>query len=73
VGLERDPLSLASTIEELLGSKSSCSGLESQDYSRMDLLRDTLYPQTLALTSLISGGRSVGIVRSWTEAQFSLV
>jgi hypothetical protein len=25
-------------------------------------------PQTLALTSLTSGGRSVGIVRWWTQA-----
>jgi hypothetical protein len=29
---------------------------------------DTLYPQKLALTSLTSGGRSVGIVRSRTQA-----
>ena len=28
----------------------------------------TLYPQKLALTSLIGGGRSVGIVRSRTKA-----
>jgi hypothetical protein len=28
----------------------------------------TLYPQKLALTSPISGGLSVGIVRSWTQA-----
>jgi hypothetical protein len=28
----------------------------------------TFYPQKLALTSPTSGGRSVGIVRSWTEA-----
>jgi hypothetical protein len=27
-----------------------------------------VYPQNLALSSPISGGRSVGIVRSWTEA-----
>jgi hypothetical protein len=32
VGLERGPLSLVSTTEELLGRKSSCSGLESRDY-----------------------------------------
>jgi hypothetical protein len=30
--------------------------------------RSTLYPQKLALTSPTSGGRSVGIVRLWTEA-----
>jgi hypothetical protein len=30
VGLELGPLSLVSTIEELLGRKSSCSGLETE-------------------------------------------
>jgi hypothetical protein len=34
VGLERGPLSLVSTIEELLGRKSSGSGLENRDYGR---------------------------------------
>jgi hypothetical protein len=38
-GLERGPLSLVSTIEELLGKKkSSSSGLESWEYSHRDLL-----------------------------------
>jgi hypothetical protein len=71
VGLERGPLSLVSTTEELLGWKRSGSGLESREYGRRDpsrWLRDTLYPQKLALTSPISGSRSVGIVRSRTEA-----
>jgi hypothetical protein len=36
VGLERGPLSVVSTIEELLGRKSSGSGLENRDYGRMD-------------------------------------
>jgi hypothetical protein len=36
VGLERDPLSLVSTIDELLGRKSSVSGLESLEYGRKD-------------------------------------
>jgi hypothetical protein len=36
VGLERGPLSLVSTTEELLGRKSSGSGLESREYSRRD-------------------------------------
>jgi hypothetical protein len=36
VGLERGPLSLASTIEELLERKSSGSGLENREYSRKD-------------------------------------
>jgi hypothetical protein len=34
VGLERGPLSLVSTIVELLGRKSSGSGLENRDYGR---------------------------------------
>jgi hypothetical protein len=32
MGMERDPLSLVSTIEELLERKSSGSGLENRDY-----------------------------------------
>jgi hypothetical protein len=53
VSLERAPLRLVSTIKELLERKS----------------RGTpLYSQTLALTSPTSGGHSVGIVRSLTQA-----
>jgi hypothetical protein len=36
MGLERGPLSLVSTTEELLGRKSSGSCLENRDYSRRD-------------------------------------
>jgi hypothetical protein len=36
VGLERGPLSLVSTIEELLDKKSSGSCLENREYGRMD-------------------------------------
>jgi hypothetical protein len=36
VGLERGPLSLVSTTEELLGRISSGSGLESREYGRRD-------------------------------------
>jgi hypothetical protein len=39
MGLERDPLSLVSTIDELLGRKSSGSGLENRDYDRRNPLR----------------------------------
>jgi hypothetical protein len=71
------PLSLLSTIDELLGRNSSCFSLESREYRRGDPSRwplDTRYPQNLALTSPTSGGRSVGIVRSRAEAtEFSLV
>jgi hypothetical protein len=71
MGLERGPLRPVRTIEELLGRKSSGSGLESREYDRRDpsrWSRGTLYPQKLALTSLTSGGRSVDIVRSRTQA-----
>jgi hypothetical protein len=57
VGLERGPLSLVSTTEELL----------EREYGRRDQSRwprGNLYPQKLALSSSTSGGRSVGIVRS---------
>jgi hypothetical protein len=36
VGLERGPLSLVSTIEELLGRKSGGSGIEIREYGRGD-------------------------------------
>jgi hypothetical protein len=70
VGVERGLLSIVSATEELIARKRSCSGLENQDYGRRDppsWLRDTLYPQMLALTSPTSGGRSVGIVRPRTR------
>jgi hypothetical protein len=71
VGLERGPLSLVSTIEELLERNSSGSGLEIREYGRRNPLRGpryTLYLQMLALTSLTSGGCSADIVRSRTKA-----
>jgi hypothetical protein len=77
VGLERGPLSLVSTIEELLERNSSSSGLEIREYGRRDPSRwprGTLYPQKLALTSPISGGRSVGIVSTRTQTtEFSFL
>jgi hypothetical protein len=55
----------------------SIVGLENREYGRRDLLywpRNALYPQKLVLTSPTSGGRSVGIVRSWTKAmEFSFI
>jgi hypothetical protein len=36
MGLERGPLSLVSTIEELLERKSSVFGLENREYGRRD-------------------------------------
>jgi hypothetical protein len=67
----RGPLSLVSTTEELLGRNSSGFDLENRDYGRRYPLcwpLNALYPQKLALTSPAGGGRSVGIVRSRTQA-----
>jgi hypothetical protein len=66
VGLERGPLSLLSTIEELLARRSGYS-LENGEYGHIDPLRDTLYPQKFALTSPTRGDRSVGTVRLRTK------
>jgi hypothetical protein len=60
------------TIEELLGRKSSSSGPENRDHGRTGSITLNyvihLYQQKLALTSPTSGGRSVGIVCSRTQA-----
>jgi hypothetical protein len=70
VGLERGPLSLMSTTEELLGRNSS------GEYGHRDPLcwpQGILYPQKLALTLPTSGGRLVGMVRLQTKAtEFAL-
>jgi hypothetical protein len=65
VGLERGPLSLVSTTEELLGSSSSGSGLENREYGRGDPLR---WQRDNAITSPTSGSHSVGLVRLRTKA-----
>jgi hypothetical protein len=46
VGLERSPLSLMSTTEELLGRKNSDSGLEMREYGRRDITLNTWHPLT---------------------------
>jgi hypothetical protein len=61
VGLEQGPLSLVSTTEELLGRKSSCSGLENRDYGcRESITLTTWHPLSTSwhLSSSTSGGRS---------------
>jgi hypothetical protein len=71
LGLERGPLSLVSTTEELLGWKNRGSGLENLEYGHRDPWRwprGSLYSQNLALTWPISGGLWVGIVRPGTQA-----
>jgi hypothetical protein len=71
VGLERGPLTVVSTIEALLGRKTSGFGQESLEYGSRDpscSQLGTLYPQKLALTSHTSAGRSVGKIRPRTQA-----
>jgi hypothetical protein len=69
VGLERGPHSLVSTIEELVERKSKGSGPEiditAVGIRHADHVASSIQ---LALTSPTSGGRSVGIVRSRTQA-----
>jgi hypothetical protein len=76
VGLERGPIILVSTTEELLGRKSSGSAPENRECGRRDpsrWQRDTLYLQKLALTLPTSDGSSVIIVPSRTQATEFLI
>jgi hypothetical protein len=71
VGLERDPLILVSTTEELLEIKSSGFGLEDREYRHTDPSANHVTPSIqlkLALTSPTSGGPSIGAVLSRTQA-----
>jgi hypothetical protein len=70
VGLERSPLSLVSTIEELLGRKSSGSRLENREYGRRGPSRwphGSLYPQKVG-TNLADIRRSLGKYNSLADS-----
>jgi hypothetical protein len=75
MGLERGPLSLVSTIEELLERKSSGSGLINREYDNRDPSR---LPRGIPLsakvgTKFADKRRSLGIVRSRTQTtEFAL-
>jgi hypothetical protein len=63
VGLERGPLSLVSATEELLDRKVAAPVYKTENTAVGIRHADHIAPQNLALTSLTSGGRSVGIFR----------
>jgi hypothetical protein len=70
VGLERGPLSLVSTTDELLDRKVA-GPVEKSENTAVGIRHVGLIaPSTrkkLAITSPTRGGRSVDIVRSWTQ------
>jgi hypothetical protein len=79
VGLERGPLSLVSTTEELLDRKVTAPVWKIENTAVGIRHADHVAPsirKKLAITSPTSGGPSVGIVRSRTQTidfSFSLV
>jgi hypothetical protein len=61
VGLERGPLSLVSTIEELLERKNSGSGLENRVYGRKDRHANHVTPSIQKVgTNFVDKWRSLG-------------
>jgi hypothetical protein len=67
VGLERGPLSLVSTIEELIGIKKAAAPVSNAENTAVGIRCADQVVQSitnLALTSPTVGGRSVGAVRS---------
>jgi hypothetical protein len=65
VGLERGPLSLVSTTEELLGRKSSSSGLENREHGRKgSVALTTRHPSICKSWHIIDSGTAASSVSS---------
>jgi hypothetical protein len=70
VGLKRGPLSLVSTIEELLGRKSIISGREIREYNRRDRHSDHMATSLSekGVTNFSDKGRSLGRYSSLADS-----
>jgi hypothetical protein len=74
MGLERGPLSLVSTIEELLGRKTSGSGLENREYGRSDVTVIMWHPLSAKFgTNLADKRRSVGRYSSFADSGHGII